>query len=175
MGWEEEFGLSIPDAVAARMRTPRDAAEYISAQLGAVANRNCRTARAFRAVRAELIARGVPRAAVRPEARISELTPRVPDTWDHATALLGAAWRAGPGGLCARMEQRPPCESDRLADSLANLARTRAAAASDLRPAVGEPWSREAVALTVRRVVMDEMGLEWFDDDARFYEDLRVD
>ncbi len=186
MGWEEAFGIDIPDAAVERMQTVRDAADWIAARVGARPLAPCRTHRAFhrlrRVLRDEL---GVPRGAVRPETRMVELlfsTALPPARWSTLREQLGPGWMISRGdggeGFLARLEgwsRDSAHRARRGKETAGDVARDLAAFDADLRPTAGRPWSREAVTLTVRRVTIDETGAYGFSDDATFVEDLGVD
>lgn len=186
MGWEEAFGIDIPDRAVEKMQTVRDASDWIAARLGARPLGPCRTRRAFHRLRRVLGEElGVPRDAVRPETPIVGLllvTPLPPARWSTLRDQLGPGWQLsrvdqGEGALprLAAWLSGPGDRTRRLRQTAGDVARDLAAFDADLRPAAGQPWSREAVALMVRRVTIHEIGVNGFGDDARFVEDLGVD
>lgn len=186
MGWEEAFGIDIPDAAVERMQTVRDASEWIAARVGAWPLGPCRTRRAFHRLRRVLGGElGVPRGAVRPDTRIVELlsaTHLPPARWNALREQLGPGWMISRGdggeGFLAKLEgwsRDSAWRARRGKETAGDVARDLAAHDADLRPAAGHPWSREAVALMVRRVTIDEIGVYGFSDHAAFVEDLGVD
>lgn len=78
MAWEEAFGIDIPDVEAAKLRTARDAMDFIYSRLPHGTQSGCLSQASFHRIRRSLVeAVGVSRAAVTPEARLEELVPRV--------------------------------------------------------------------------------------------------
>jgi hypothetical protein len=184
MAWEEGFGIGIPDEAAATLETPNHAIDYIAARLGARRTGPCRTQRAFHRVRAAFAAElGLPRGAVRPAARLSDLIPGgVPvERWRAVGQRVGAGWAeaegegaASPlpflGWLTSSPERVHPGRR-----TVAGLVRRVAAHEPDVRPAPGQPWTREQVALLLRRITLDEAGVEDFEDDDEFVRDMGLD
>lgn len=77
MAWEEAFGIDIPTDVAASLRTPRDAVDYIYRHLPHSAGGACVTQRAFYSLRRGFVA-ALPayRRSVGVQTRLEELVPR---------------------------------------------------------------------------------------------------
>ena len=75
IAFEEAFSVAIEDAVAEKMRTPRDVIDFIARHRGSGTKKLCLTRRAFHRIRERLMAVGVARSAVRPDARLEQFFP----------------------------------------------------------------------------------------------------
>lgn len=75
LAFEEAFGVAIEDAVAEKMRTPRDVIDFVEQHRGAGTKKPCLTRRAFHRVRERLMTVGIARSAVRPEASLGNFFP----------------------------------------------------------------------------------------------------
>ncbi len=165
MAWEEAFGIAIEDAECAKMFTPRIAIDFIAAKLNAVSDtgRPCLTLRAFHRLRHAIsTAAGVPRAMMRPKARLKDLIPTERQTtWEAVRStygfpdLPGMGWFSSPtiGGLALWI----------VANALKDLKRA------------DEPWTRTEIRTVVRAVITHQSGVEDFSDDAEFARDLCID
>ncbi len=163
--WEASFGLSIADADAMMLQTPRGAIDLIAKMLGAQdpPNSPCLTLRAFHCLRRGLAeAAGVARHRIRPTARLKDLVR----TKRHHV-WLAVRSRSGLPSLPHLGWFSP--------HTVADLARwTVLHAATELkRP--GEPWTRSQIRTVVRAAVTDITGLENFSDDDEFIRDLGLD
>jgi len=185
MAWEEAFGIEIPDRDAAGMRTVREAIDWIGMRVNARPLGPCRTRRAFHRLRCALVEElGVPRAAVRPKTPLGDLLPSsgMPrERWERLGERLGRGWSlarvdwagdllAGVAGIHRPRRYR----ARRAGQTVGEAVRDIAVHDADLHPRRGEPWSREAVALLVRRITIEELGVSGFSDDASFVADLGV-
>jgi hypothetical protein len=165
MGWEESFGISLDDAEAMTLRTPRESIELIATKLAANDDSRgaCLTLRAFHRLRhSNSSAASISRERVRPSARLRDLvSTERRRTWGAVRSSCGIA--ALPGlGLFA----------PRTVGDLTRWAVTHAA--KDLkRP--GEPWTRAEVRSVVRAVVTDVTGVKDFDDNHDFIRDIGID
>jgi hypothetical protein len=168
------------------MQTVRDAFGWIGMRVDARPLGPCRTRRAFHRLRRVLGEElGVPRAWVRPGTHLADLLPAAglpPGRWRTVGERLGKGWSLTrvewAGDVLAGLigSARPPRYHPRRAgQAVGDMARDVAAYDTDLRPAPGQPWSREAVALLVRRITIEEIGEQGFSDDATFVTDLGVD
>jgi hypothetical protein len=185
MAVEEAFGIDIPDADAAAMRTVRDLSVWVGARVGARALGPCRTRRAFHRLRAALREElGVPRAAIRLETRIDDLlaTPRERERWQTLRERLGEGWYPKRHGWLGDTlhgmvgaHREPRYRANRPAQTVGDTARDVAAWDADVRPAPGQAWSREGVALTMRRIIHHEFAEFGFSEDASFVKDLGFD
>ncbi|MBV9109977.1 MAG: hypothetical protein JO306_11265 [Gemmatimonadetes bacterium] len=183
MAWEETFGIAIPDEVAARFRTPREVTDWLAGRLGARRAGPCGTRRAFLRVRDAIAAEtGVGRRQIRPRVPLGALFTADEAgrrAWSAVGRRVGDGWPRWPGGGEARtfwdrLETRwKPLL--RLQSPLAEAVRPVAACAHGHPPAPGEAWTREQVALMVRRVTMDEIGIDAFGDDHEFVRDMGID
>ena len=75
IAFEEAFGVAIEDAAAEKMRTPRDVIDFIARHRGSGTKKLCLTRRAFHKIREHLMAVGVARSAIRPDARLEQIFP----------------------------------------------------------------------------------------------------
>jgi hypothetical protein len=170
MGFEEAFGIAIPDEEAARMRTPRRVLDFAAARVPTVRAVRGLTQRTFyalrRAVRAQLDAA----ARLAPATPLRTLAPdrdAWPVVWTRIRIAAGepewpesvpwhGRWSGGPA-------------------TLGELARHVAAQVVRGAAARGEPWTREGLELTLREVVWDVVGVRDFALDDDFVHDLRID
>ena len=92
MGVEDAFGISILDEDAARLETPWAVITYLENRLVLTDSaEGCLSQRAFYRLRSELMHQlAIPRSAVRPDTRWTELIPR---------PMLARAWERISGGL----------------------------------------------------------------------------
>lgn len=164
IGWEQSFGISIPDGEAMRLSTTRQAVDLIAAKLGAgtESGRACLTQRAFhRLRRAVTVGLGVSRHRVRPGARLRDLARGNRPAWEAVRSASG--WKELPGlGWF----------SPRTVEELAYWA--VANAARNLKDP-GEEWSRQEIRSVVRAVVRAVSGADDFSDDDDFIRDLGID
>jgi len=168
LAWEDSFGIQISDAEAERMFTTRQAAECIYERLRSPGpeDRGCLSLRAFNRLRRAFLDEGVPRATVRPDARVTTLLPS-----RHRRDILSAVCqRAGlqplrplPFGLQFTFGR----VRDIVIDSVIGQHES-------LRLA-GHGWSLVQVREVVRAVMYAQLALRRFSDDAEFIKDLRVD
>ena len=87
---EAAFGVEVPDHVTEKIETPRQLADYLENQIGRIDRAQCRSQRAFYALRRAVLAEaGAPRATVRP-----------------STPWSGLDWGARPWELWGRLHGR---------------------------------------------------------------------
>jgi hypothetical protein len=168
MAVEEAFQVAIPDDTAEQMRTPGDVVDYVLARVGEAEGRTCLEQRAFYRLRqAAMRTIGVARKVVHPDTRWVDILPsrQLRHNWNllhHATGLPQwprLTWRGklppevGTVGLTARYLE----------------AHARAA----LQGAA--PWTRGMVEETVRRLMLERLGIKQFRWDQQFVRDLDVD
>ena len=73
---EDPFDVTIADAEAAKMLTPRDIIDHVMRKVGRTDHAQCLTQRAFHRIRASLMRnRGLKRAEIRPDVSTRELFP----------------------------------------------------------------------------------------------------
>jgi hypothetical protein len=179
MAWEEAFGIDISDAAAAIMYTPNHAIDYIALRLGARRAGPCRTRSTFLRVRDAMAAElGLPPRAIHPASPLSSFFSGDAgrERWMSAGRRLGAGWPDWPDGGLLGFFDRVGLDGDsrrlRLSSTVADLVRHVAAHEPGVLPAPGEGWTRERVALLVRRITIDETGIDSFRDDEEFVRDL---
>ncbi len=184
MAWEEAFGIDIPDEVAARIRTPIDAGDYICARLAVERAGDCRTRRTFHRVRRDLCAAlGLSRGAVRPATPLATLLAdeRAVERWNRVgRGYNDWAWpTAGRKHLVRDLvasllgdEPAPEFGTDRGVETVADVVRNVAAFEPDVRPSTGEAWTRERVMLTMRRCTLVETRVRGFRDDQEYVHDM---
>lgn len=104
IAFEDEFGISIDDADAARLTTPQEAADYVAYRLGAANGRpkRCLSQTGFHRLRAILVRQfGAKRGDVRPDSRIKDfLTGNTRTQWGELKAALDATQL--PGLTCGQ-------------------------------------------------------------------------
>ncbi|SKB03616.1 hypothetical protein SAMN02745166_03857 [Prosthecobacter debontii] len=171
MSWEAALGVTITDAEATVIRTPRMAIDLLAAKLGAIddARSACLTHRAFNRVRHGLVSgAGVHRAAISPEAKIRDLLPRPQRRarWQAVQAASGLPtlprldW--GFGFLFAPT-------------TVADLARSVVSTSPQALKSPHEPWTRHEIRTVVRTVVTEVCGAKDFSDDDDFVHDIGLD
>jgi hypothetical protein len=166
MSWEESFCISITDAEAEGLRTPRQSIDFISTKLALEdkPRATCLTLRAFHRLRQSLSGAGnVARNRVRPAARLKDLvsTDRR-RTWQAVRSASGIHRLPGVAWFWL------------LPRTVGDLTQwTIACAAKDLkRP--GEPWTRSEIRTVVRAAVAEGTGVKDFGDDDDFVYDIGV-
>ncbi len=222
IGFEDAFGIAIPDEAAACMRTPRDVIEYVMERVEKSAEPACVSQRGFHLIRREFTRTlAIARNQIRPKAQLSELIPRAhrKHLWPRIGIAVGAgewpslvrpqwlfnllallsvvaavavsvqlyrqspelgAWvtLVGIGSLIlvsiALAQITRPLRTEFATDleRVEDLVRWVVAKSPGL--VMDEPgrWTRERVALTVRQIVIEELGVAEVHEDSRFVEDL---
>ncbi len=163
MEWEEAFNIEIPDRDTDRIRTPKDAIDYICGRLCVTDARggSCLSMRAFHQLRNAVCQdAGVPRASMRPRARLNDVTRTDRrKAWRAICAaggwkrLTGPAYVPGLGFFNITVEEVTYM-------LLARNART-------LRKS-DEPWTRSQIRCVVRATVSDTTRARNFKDEERF-------
>lgn len=167
IGWEKSLGVSIADAEAETLRTPRQSIDLIAAKLAAQdgPRRACLTLRAFHRLRHSIMSvAGVSRDRVRPDVRLRDLldTKQRRRNWEAVRSACGIASLPVPGHWF------PP----RTVGDLTRWVATYAA--KDLKHP-GEPWTRPEIRSVVRAVVTDVTGVNDFEDDHDFVHDIGIE
>ena len=168
MAWEDTFGISIPDDEAASMFTTRNVVNCIfhKVRSDAPEDSGCLALRAFLRFRKAFQAAGIPREAVRPQAKLSSLLPGR----NRRDALNSIREHAGfpplrrlPFGLQFTGGQVRDMVVDSVIDHHSVLRLP------------GSGWSVVQVREVVRMVIYSQLALRRFSDDAEFVKDLGVD
>ena len=167
IAWEQAFGISITDAEAGALRTPRMAVDLICRKLNVGAGETfCLSQRVFyRLRRAFVKVLSCPRASISPQTRLSNLVPvlgrqQVWSALSSEACLPFPATRIGVG-FCS------PTVGDFVQRLTEYSGRFMIAASCG--------WSRQQVRELVRLAVADTLGIKEFSDDADFVYDLRID
>jgi hypothetical protein len=166
--WEESFGISISDAEAETMFTTRQAVERIFEKVRSdhPEDRGCLSMRAFFRLRKAFEAVGVPRRAMRPDAKVAALLP----SRQRRDILSSVTEHAGFGSL-KRLPFGLQFTFGRVRDIVTDAVIRHHAA---LRlPGYG--WSQAQVREVVRAVLFAQQALRKFSDDAEFVEDLGIE
>jgi hypothetical protein len=165
IGWEESFGISIADAEAAMLCTPRQSVELIASRLSAqdLLPRPCLTLRAFYRLQQSIVSTtGISRQRIRPNTRLGDVASvGGRRTWAAVRAHCGISALPGPGWF-----------SPRTVGDLARWAVVHAA--KELKP-LNEPWTRPEIRSVVRAVISDVTGVKDFEDDDDFIHDIGID
>jgi hypothetical protein len=165
MGFEEAFGIGIPDEEEARLVTPRMVLEHVAARVRVGHVDGCLTQRTFYLLRRSFRTAGVAHGALRPATPLNALTNRAswPGLWARVRAE--SAEEGWPESVPWR---------DFWSDGPETMGQlTRHLAASP--PPVGQAWTRERIELTLRTVVYDVTGLREFSLDDEFVRDMKLD
>jgi hypothetical protein len=171
IGWEEALGVTITDAEATVIRTPRMAIDLLAGKLGAIDDHRgaCFTLRAFHRLRRGLVSgAAVPRSTVTPGARLRDLLPRpnrqarwhAVQTASGLPALPRLSW--GFGIILAPT-------------TVADVVRSVVSSSAKSLKAPDEPWTRHEIRTVVRTVVTEVCGAKDFSDDDDFVHDIGVD
>src|SRR4030095_1882049 len=92
--FEDAFGISIPDEVAASLTTPREVTDYIVTRVAVSDETACLSQQAFYFLRREFSKRlQIPRSVFRPEVSLQTLIPKQNRklVWANLKAELGEA------------------------------------------------------------------------------------
>jgi hypothetical protein len=156
VGVENDFQISIPDAVASKILIPRDLIDYVSSAVMIKSSKQCETQRIFYAIRKSLSNR----ASIQPSTKLTQLFRLQP--WTVIRAQLGINnFEHLPEnifGLKLRTVRELVfwiAEENQVSDKTST-------------------WTRESVALTVRRVIYNVLGLRGFSQNAQFVRDLGI-
>lgn len=165
IGWEQSFDISISDAEAMALRTPRQAIELISSKLGVLEDprRACLTQRAFHLLRRSITGGlGVPRHRVRPETRLRDLTRgKHGSGWEAVRSACGVKELPGLGWFSPR--------------TVGDLTHWAVANAASVIKGPGKKWSYQEVRSVVHAVLREVSGVGDFTDDDDFIRDLGID
>jgi acyl carrier protein len=168
MAFEEAFALDIPNTAAERMRTVRDVIDYVFARKPVVPSTTCSTQQTFYVIRRALGPVAGRGGRLTPDTRIEELSDRDswPRLWERIRTEGGSAWPA-----------RVPWKSwwRDSPETLGELTLFVEAVRKTTRHAEGEPWTRDAVTATVRRVIYEQQGIWKARLDDSFVEDFGLD
>ena len=219
--FEEAFGITISDEVAAELTTPRRVSFYVISQLNLADQTACTSQQAFYFLRREFVPTlGIHRTDFRPTSNLAPLLPAnsrtqiwttikrklgdaaLPDlvrpTWVFLivvvltflaaiTALLAAVSLTGSRGAGLFVAGVVSLGVGRLGAILTRPLkrefRDGYAHAGDLaRYAVlhtphsfKREWTKEDIVQTVRRIIIDQTGVDDFTEDSRFVEDMHLD
>jgi hypothetical protein len=171
---ENEFGITISDADATRITTPRELACFVSSRIRVAPVATCLTQQAFNRLRAALVAAGIDRATVRPSTSLDVLFP---------AADRRARWKSlGRRVAASRWPRlvRPilhPTQAifPRGCDTVGKLARHVATWDERIPQGTAAAWTKETVLLRVRQITTEELGIDTFHDDDHYIRDLHVD
>ena len=169
MGFEEAFALGIPDDIAPEMITPRDTIDYVSSQLTLIPGDHCLTGRTFYQLRRGFRSALSANRDIRPTTLIRDLVVKAEwsDLWGRIRAATGTPdWPV--------VVPRKGWLSDGP-ETLRELTVHVAMHLPSPDPRRGEPWTREQVELTVRRVIWDTIGAKGFGIDDQYVRDMGVD
>lgn len=169
MAWEEAFGISIPDADACNLVTPRHAIDYSSAKLNAPESaEHCLAKTTFHAVRQMLNETGsIPAKEIRLSTKLQDIFRSSDRTtrWSSFARHAGLATTTYPWGLKAMLFGPRTVE-----DLVFELLSRRAASVRKLTT-----WSRSQVREVVREIVREQIGVRRFSDHDEFVRDLGID
>lgn len=169
LAFEEAFDYHIPNSVAERMQTVRDVVEYTAEQKLSSPSRSCTTQHTFYQVRRALKSALGGEISPRPDMRLAEFADREswPSIWRRSrSAEAESAWAAevpwkgwwhdGP-------------------ETVGDLVLYLVAAQPRPKHPPAEPWTRDEIILTVRKVIYEEQGIWKVRLSDSFVEDLRLD
>jgi acyl carrier protein len=168
LAWEEAFDVSISDAEAGALYTPRQAVELIFNKVKSAApeDSGCLAMRAFLQLRRAFRAVGIQRRDVRPDSKLSTLFPGR----QRRDILNSVRERAGLpplGRLPFGLQFTSGHVRDMVLDSvIENHGKLRL-------PGCG--WSRLQVREVVRAIMYAQLALRRFSDTSEFVGDLGID
>jgi len=169
MGFEEAFGIVIPDALASAMITPRHTIEYVASSLTVRPASRCLTQQVFYRLRRAFRCVLVEDVVFRPATAIREvvgkrgwpgLWGKIRETADDPNWPERIPWKRWPG-------EGP--------ETLRELTLFIAMFSPPPDPVRGEPWTRERIELMVRRVVWETIRVQGFKLDDGYVRDMGVD
>ncbi len=151
---ENAFQISIPDIVAARIQTPRDLIDYVSSKVLVESSKRCETQRIFYAIRKFASARG----SIQPSTTLAELFRL--QSWTVIREQLEIKdFEHLPGNIFGFKLRT-------VRELVFWIAEENQASN---KPTI---WTRESIALTIRRVISDVIGLRGFSQNAQLVRDL---
>ena len=166
---EETFGVSISDAEAEQIITPRHLINHIKGLVNARPKcRPCLSQRAFHRVRRSLVtAAQVDRSSISLSTKISQLFPKPQrvNSWQSFRQVSGLTdlpdLRFGRGVIFAptRVRCLVSQEVTRMAGELSHLG----------------DWAESEVRTVVRMIISEQLGIKRFSDDDEFIRDLGID
>ena len=174
MAVEAAFGVEIPDADAARIRTPRDLIAFLRPRLPAAEVTPCLTQQAFYRVRASVLTmHDASRAAVRPSTRLEAVLPGVlqRQAWRAWGKRLGAVgWGPLPG--TGWWDRRRGVPEPTLGDVARHLVTWAPAAVK-----CGRGWTDAELEDRVVALIRAELGIDMrrYTLDSEFVRDMGVD
>ena len=169
MGWEEEFGIAIPDEDAQKIFTPRQATDYVFGRVRQQAATECIRQQAFFRLRRGLgESKADLRSRVSPDTLLRNLVTRREwlAVWqDLRRRDFAGSWPERPpfGGPIAFRRR-----------TIGDVVQHLAAADPRATPDRDSGWTREQVSLRIRHVVGEVVGLSAFGEDDEFVADLGV-
>jgi hypothetical protein len=171
IGWEQALGVTISDAEATVIRTPRAAIDLLAAKLGAIDEHRgaCLTLRAFNRVRRGFVAGAtVHRSQITPDAKLRDLLPRHQrrPRWE-AVQIASGLPALPPLGWGFGLFLAPR--------TVADVARWIVSSSPKALKAANEAWTRTEIRTVVRTIVSDISGAKDFWDDADFIYDIGID
>lgn len=167
VAWEEAFGISIADAEAAVLRTPRAAIDLICQKLSVREGDDfCFSQRIFYLLRKAFVTvLNCARAAVTTRTRLSDLIP------GRGRRQIWAALSKEAGLPFPNTTIGVGFLSPTVGEFVTQL--TAHSASALIEADAG--WSRRQVREVVRAAVTAQIGFKDFSDDADFVYDLRID
>ena len=165
MEFEDRFGVEITDEDAQAMATPRDVTDYMCARLEVRNSSSCLRQHLFYQVRRALREHGDGRGRrITLDTKVSQLVPKKqwPLAWE---ALRPPTWGGRrPFGLLRSYRRR----------TMRDLVNFMALRDPRGAPPTTGPWTREQIALEVRRAVELIVDLPFYREDDRFVADMGI-
>ncbi len=168
LAWEESFGIEISDAEAETLFTSLQIAKYIFEKVRSRGpeDSGCLSMRAFFRLRKAFEAEGVSRALVRPDAEVTSLVP----SRQRRDILSAVCERAG-----FRPLKRFPFGLQFTFGHVRDLVIDTVIRQPDALRRQGHGWSFLQVREVVRAVILAQLALRRFSDDAHFIKELGID
>ncbi len=168
MAFEEAFGIDIPNPVAERLVTPRAVVDYVCMRVPLAPSGPCATQRTFYQLRRAMRAAVGDAADIRPGTRVGDLATRRewPVVWERVREAARSPdwpevrWRRWPIGGPKTLRAL----TWRIVQPVAHPDVSR-----------GEAWTRERIALRVRELVWDQVGVDDFSMRDEFVRDMGIE
>ena len=170
MSWEASLGLSIPDAAATSLFTPRKAIDYLADRLSVREDRTapCLSMRAFHIIRRCFVNQfALPTNAVRPTSRLRSLVPKGSKRqfWHSLNKAIGAPYST----TALRIPLLGPLTRT-VRDLMLELLSCHASGLVSLH----ERWTRHQIRQVIHASLEYQVAVTKFSEDDEFVKDMGI-